>query len=227
MWLSKQLLPFENDEKQPTGLFSRRMWLNLLQMAAMMLLVVGMSNTDAVFHFKAHAEMALLQGDTAEATRVGQQSNETDVSLTMLRLHALAREGQLGDRLFSYAVVGRSQDMLPLKGSRWHLLMMPEDSIWKAFGLRPIFKMTTAYYLKTLLNDTVSRPMVADYVLCGHLLDRDLQAFVRDLPVFYPDSLPLPRYYEEALQLARHPVQTEQQRAEENPGSYAFYFFKK
>ena len=64
-------------------------------------------------------------------------------------------------------------------------------------------------------------------MLCGHRLDRDLQAFVRDLPVFYPDSLPLPRYYEEALQLARHPVQTEQQRAEENPGSYAFYFFKK
>ena len=226
VWLSRHLLPFENDDKQPTGLFSRRMWLNLLQMVAMMTAVAAIGNSNAVFHFTAHAETSLLKGDVGEALRVGKRSHETDESLTMLRIHALARKGQLGERLFEYPVVGTSADMLPLKGSRSRLRLLPIDSIWRAFGARPVYRVESRQYLHALSVDTVQHPMLADYVLCGHLIDRDLEAFSADLPLFYNDTLAtLPRYYREALELWRLlPDDTVADRASD---SYRHYYYRK
>ena len=204
VWLAKHVLPFENDGKTPTGAFSRRMWINLLQMVSMMMIVAFVGNTNAVFHFTAHAETALLRNDAEEATQVGKQSEETDECLSMLRIHALARQGLLAEQLFDYPLKGNSADMLPLKGSRSRLRLLPADSLWKAFGCRPVYPMTTQFYLSALERDTVVHPMVADYVLCGLLIDRQLDGFAEALPRYYDvqeDSLP--RHYREALSLRR------------------------
>ena len=191
------------DKKAPTGLCSRSMWVNLLQMALLMLGVAWLSNTNAVEHFKAHAEVSLLHGQTDEALRVGNRSLETDESLTMLRAFALAQQQELPERLFEYPIAGNGNDLLPdMKDSRSHLLMLSADSLWTTLGGRPATPMTTRRFLDLLAQrDTLPRRIVGDYRLCVDLVDRRLDDFARLLPIYYnkvsADSLP--RYYREAL----------------------------
>lgn len=204
VWLAKQILPFENDFKQPTGLFSRRMWLNLLQMALMMLFVAAAGNTNAVYHYRTHAEVALLHDNTDEALRVGRRSLETDEHLTMLRLFALSKQGLIGDSLFTYALAGSSTDMLPLKGSRSKLLILPNNVLWQHFGsYRPTKDMTVRQYLDSVAVDTLATRAYIDYKLAGLLLDRQVDSFAVAVTNYYPlhpDSLP--RHYREALLLS-------------------------
>ena len=203
VWLAKQIMPFENDDKQPTGLFSRRVWINMLQMSVMMLFVALVGNSNAVSHYSAHAEAALMQGDFDEALRVGNESLETNERLTMLRAYALSRKGLLADRLFNYPVAGSSETILPLQ-------IQPQifaaDTVWRYLGARPARAMKAEQYYMALEHDSLATQAVADYRLCGYLLDRNIDAFVRMLPCYYEvsDSIPLPRHYQEALVLYRH-----------------------
>lgn len=219
VWLAKKVYPFENDVKEPTGLFSPRMWLNLLQMAAMMLGVAAVSDTNAVRHYKARAEVALLQGDAEGALQVGCRSLETDETLTMLRIFALSSQGQLAERLFEYPIRGTSTDMLPLWGSKAKLALLPDTVIWDHFGQRPDTilaradslsrltygeRLTTRIYLDSLEKDTLATTAYVDYRLMGMLIDRQLDSFVANLPRYYPVSPDsLPRHYREALILYR------------------------
>ena len=219
VWLAKKVYPLENDVKEPTGLFSPRMWLNLLQMAAMMLGVAAVSDTNAVRHYKARAEVALLQGDAEGALQVGCRSLETDETLTMLRIFALSSQGQLAERLFEYPIRGTSTDMLPLWGSKAKLALLPDTIIWDHFGQRPDTilaradslsrftygeRLTTRIYLDSLEKDTLATTAYVDYRLMGMLIDRQLDSFVANLPRYYPVSPDsLPRHYREALILYR------------------------
>ena len=207
VWTAKKVLPF-GPVKEHSGLFSRRVWINTLLMVAMIGAVAAVSNTHAVLHFRAHAEVALSKGDCAEALRVGRRSHETDESLTMLRVYALSRSRQLGDRLFSYPLKGTGSDIVPTGDSRSHLLLLPADSLWRHLGARPKSGMDTQRYLQALESDTMGTRAVADYVLCAALIDRDLDAFVGALGRFglLSDSTAdaLPRHYREALILYTH-----------------------
>jgi len=196
----------------------RDLWQNLLPMAAMMLFVAGMSDTNAVRHFRAHAELSLMRGDADEVLRTGDRSLETDESLTMLRLFALSRQGVLGDSLFTYAVTGTSLDMLPLAGSQGRLMLMPDTLLWDHFGVRPdtivlrsdsalrvqwaadtlrpayagvspfASRFTVRQYLDSLEHDSMATTAVRDYRLAGHLIDRRLDSFAVALPRYYPLS---------------------------------------
>ena len=204
VWLSKQLLPFSDGDKQPTGLFSGRTWINLAQLAVMMLFVAAVGNTNAVAHFRAHAETALLRGDNREAMRVGWESYETDPQLTMLRAFALSREGLMGEKLFCYPIAGSGADLLPMREAP---LLLPADSIWRHLGGKPANPMKEEAFYKLLEHDSLAKPAVADYVLCSRLIDRDLKGFVRLLPKYYEanhQEAPLPRHYREALVLYDH-----------------------
>ena len=48
--------------------------------------------------------------------------------------------------------------------------------------------------------------VTADYLLCGYLLDKNLDSFVREITRHYAvnDSVSLPKHYEEALLLYTH-----------------------
>ena len=199
--LARFLQTIDNDTKG--HLFSRRVWVNMLIMAMMMVFVVSVSNTNAVFHFRAHAETALLQGDNCEALSVGHESLETDESLMMLRAFALSRQGSLGERLFQYPIAGTSADLLPLGGNA-RSVVYPADSIYRHLGAIPKGKLTTAEYLQLLETTGKATPAVADYRLCSWLIDRDLDAFVLNLPRYYTVNDSLPRHYREALVLYKH-----------------------
>lgn len=204
VWLAKQMLPFSKDAKEETGLFSRRMWLNIVQMAVMMIVVAMVSNSNAVFHFTAHAETALMKGDVDEALRVGKKSLETDENLTMLRIFALSKKGLLGESLFDYAVAGTSNDMLPMAGSKSRLRLMPDSLLWEHFGRQPETFMTIHRYLDSLETDTMASSAYRDYRLVGLLIDRQIDSFVVSLPRYYEVNDSLPRNYREALQVYQH-----------------------
>ena len=204
VWFAHQMVKHEREDRRPMGIFSQRVWINLLQMAVMMLFVALISSTNAVFHYSAHAEVALIHGDTDEALRVGEESLETDKRLTMLRVFALSKKGQMGERLFNYPIAGTSEDLLPMHPTS--LQILSADSIWKHLGAIPSRACTSKDYYRSLERDSFATPYVADYRLCGCLIDRRLDDFVKLLPQYYEvaDSLPLPRHYQEALVLYRH-----------------------
>ncbi|MBP7105506.1 MAG: hypothetical protein KBA83_10310, partial [Fermentimonas sp.] len=59
-------------------------------------------------------------------------------------------------------------------------------------------------YMQLLQNrHRLTRPAI-DYLLCGYLLDRNLDAFVRDLRRYYKIDEKLPLHYREALTLYTH-----------------------
>lgn len=207
IWMAKQSFSFDVD-KVTSSLFSRCVWINMLQLFFMMLAVAMIGNTNAVFHYRAHAEVALMENRVDEALRVGEESLETDENLTMLRIYALSKKHLLGECLFRYPISGTASDMLPVRDSRSRLMLFPSDSIWVHLGARPAATMNVKRYLKAMEHDTLATSAVADYVLCGHLINRDIDAFVRDLPIHYAisDSTMeiLPRHYREALTLYTH-----------------------
>lgn len=196
-------------DRESCGLFSRAMWVNMLQMLLMMVFVAFLGNTNAVFHYRMSAEARLLRGDSEGALRAGEKSLESDADLQMVRMYALSRTGQLGERLFHYPIVARSSAMLPTNGES-HTTLYPVDSLYRYFGARPATKMLPARYLKALAkkNPTVSRKL-ADYELCGLLIDKRIDDFVSLLRHYYTeeDSLDmdrLPKHYREALTLYTH-----------------------
>lgn len=236
VWMSKQLLPFGDEDHKSVSIFSRVTWINLLQLALMMIGVAAVSNTNAVQHFRAHAEVALMEGDADEVLHVGKRSLETDESLTMLRIFALSKKGQLADRLFEYAVSGTSADMLPMQGSKSTLLLMPDTLLWQHFGVSPdsimarcdstwqpdsvagrvysgrsalADRFTVSQYLDVLECDTMSTSAWRDYKLMGQLIDRRIDTFVVCLPRYYTmEADSLPRHYREALVLYQQAVDT-------------------
>lgn len=201
VWIARTVQPFE-DNRNFSSL--RRFWLNLFIIVLMMTGVAACGNTNAVFHFRTHAEVAMLQGDYDEALRVGERSLETDSSLVMVRMYALSRQGQLADRLFEYPLVPTSDAMLPTQQQATRLMAYPADSLYRHLGAIPRRAMQPMDYLRAILRSGQAKPAAVDYLLCGYLIDCDLDGFASELTHYYTVSDSLPRYYREALVLYNH-----------------------
>lgn len=158
-------------------LFSRCMWVNMLTLFVMFFLVGVAGNSDKVFHERMKVERLLLENKPEEALNVGRQSYDTDSCLTLLRMHALAKTNQLGERLFEYPIVGGAAAMKP-NGNNVRTLMYPAKAIM-----------------------VQQKKSTVDYQLCAHLLNKDLKAFVALLSKSYSYDKPLPKHYKEALYL--------------------------
>lgn len=206
VYVSKQLQ--ELDEDRDTSIFSRSMWVNQLFMVLLMMTTVAIGNTNAVFHYRMRAEHSLLDGDFERALAAGRKSLECDEHLVMLRMHALARQGELGERLFEYKVCGTSKSILPTDGHA-ALMLYPADSIFQYIGVVPAHKMTPMHYLKLAqhhlqLKDSLPHQVVNDYLLSGYLIDKDIDAFAREVGKHYALNDSLPKHYREAMVLYTH-----------------------
>lgn len=196
-------------DSESVGLFSRAMWINMLMMCLMIIGVVSIGNTNAVFHYRMRAEAALLNGDYQRALKQGCKSLETDADLQMIRMYALSRTGEMAEHLFEYPVAGNSSTMLPVEGQS-HFSMYPVDSLYKFLGARPKGEMTTTRYLELMQRrDSIDDKRIADYQLCGLLIDRRIDDFVDALRQHYTegDTLDidhLPKHYREAMTLYTH-----------------------
>ena len=203
--------------------FSRPMWINMLVLFLMMVMVAAISNTNAVFHYRMKAESCLLNGDFEGALDAGWESLESDADLQMIRMYAMARRGELGERLFHYPIVAPSSAMLPTSGES-RFVRYPVDSLYHTFRARPTRLMLPSTYLRLvsgisgnsgLSGSSGSFGLSRDYELCGLLIDRRLDDFVSLLLSFSTsgdslDTARLPLHYREALtlynHLRRHPV---------------------
>ena len=176
VFVARQLQEVETPIKGPL-LFSRCMWVNMLTLFVMFFLVGIAGNSDKVFHERMKMERLLLENKPEEALNVGSKSFDTDSCLTLLRVYALAKTNQLGQRLFEYPIVGGADAMTP-NGNSVRTLMYPA---------KPILVQ--------------KKKSAVDYQLCAHLLNKDLKAFVALLVKSYPLNKPLPKHYKEALYL--------------------------
>lgn len=185
------------------GLFSRLVWINLFALCTMSLCTGLISGGDDLFHHKAKMETLLVDRDFAKAAIVGEKTLDGDPTMTMLRSYALSREGRMADEMFRYAVNGTSETLLPT-GKNIRLMLYPTDSIYRYLGARPLPDMTTRQYLSSLLASGYKTKAISDYILCGKLVDRDLDGFARELPLHYNINDSLPQHYREALVLYTH-----------------------
>lgn len=184
--------------------FSRSMWLNMLMMVAMITCVAWIGNTNAVFQYRMKVEGHLMRGEYLQARKVGLKSLESDADLMMLRMYALARCNELGEHLFEYPITGNSSQILPTSG-KTKMLLCPTDSIYKFMGARPAVPMEPERYLAMLQRrDSVNNMAIADYLLCGYLIDKQLDRFAQEIPRYYPMKANLPKHYCEALALYAH-----------------------
>ena len=196
---------YDNIEKELMfSLLSRSMWVNLLIMVVMIASVAWIGNTNIVFQYRMKVEGNLMRGNYQEALKVGKKSLESDADLLMLRMYALARCGEMGEHLFEYPITGNSSDILPTNG-KTKMLLCPTDSLYRFMGARPAETMEPQRYLAMLQRrDSVNNKAIADYLLCGYLIDKQLDRFAQAVSDYYTLDAQLPKHYREALTLYMH-----------------------
>ena len=194
----------EVEDDSSFQLLSRPMWINMLMMVLMMAGVAWGGNSNAVFHYRMQAERCLLDDDVDGALNVGKKSLESDADLLMIRMFALAKKDALGESLFGYPVTGTSEQMLPTD-SQTVLMLYPTDSLYKFIGARPVERMKPMRYLELVQRrDTLPNKVVNDYLLCGYLIDKDIDRFAAEVGKYYPINDSLPKHFREALTLYTH-----------------------
>ena len=148
-------------------------------------------------------ESDIISNNFRHATTVGIHASDTDSSLTMLRIWTLSEQGQLGERLFEYPLIGSSDAMLP-NGTTVKLMMAPEGKLYKHLGVVFREKMNPKQYLQKLHEKHFATKAAHDWLLCAYLLDGDIDRFAQNIKRFYNIDGTLPKHYREALILYRH-----------------------
>lgn len=182
----------------------RELWANLLILVVLMLVICSAGNNDKCLHARIHAEQCLVDGDYDGALEAVRRYDVGDRNISMLTAYALSKKGELAEHLFYYPVT--DVDGLLPNGKDVKLELYPEYKMYKYLGGRYKQTMNARRYINfQRRTNHVNKPM-ADYVLCAHLFDRNLDAFVVDLKKYYVlnDSVALPRHYREALTLYMH-----------------------
>lgn len=187
------------------NLSATRRWLCSLSILLLLsLTVVYMGNTNSVLHTRLRAEQSLLKNDPASAVRILNQERHTDPNLTMLRAYALALSGKLGDKLFERPISGLSAALIPSDNTDPCFLLYPTDDFFRHLGVRPRKGQGNIAYLKELFSKNQKNKFVLDYLLCAHLMEKQVDDFVRLLHTQYTIDDTLPKHYREALCLYAH-----------------------
>lgn len=190
MWIIMQTEPYEQELGKGRWL-SRDTWQSLLLLCVMMLLTTLVASNDRIFHQRMKMECLMKEGKYAEALEVGKKTLDTDSSLVMLRTACLYKTGSMGDRLFTYPLVGGSKAMTIDS-------VTTKAMMWKA----PKWLTPPSKWMMQRKKRYVEPE---DYKLCGLLLDKKLDQFVQEVQRHYDVTAPtLPKHYAEALMLYTH-----------------------
>lgn len=172
------------------------------------------SNSNDLTTYEVLTAEYLLANDTEGALKVGQQSRVTSWRLTALRAYALSKEGDslftaLPERLLDYPLPTQGVPHLILDTLDYRYMRLPVDSLYRHLGARPSDGLKELRYLTLLNEESRCTPeqhvRVRDYLLCLHLLRRDLSSFAQVLQAELPQAIDttfyLPRLYRQALAL--------------------------
>ena len=201
VWVCRQLETLDNGPAP--GMVGKTCWVNLLAMGVMALMTCGIGCSDEVFHYRMRVEGDIAAGRYDDALAVGANEEKTDSSLTMLRIWALSEKHLLGERLFEYPLVGRSDAMLP-NGTSVKVLMAPEVRIYKLLGVYYRQRLRPREYFEKIHDKWWATVESNDWLLCAYLLDGDLDAFAHNITRYYKLDNRLPKHYREALILYTH-----------------------
>jgi len=181
------------------------LWKSLGLMVVMFLLVCAAANTDEVFHYRLRTESLIRSKDYEKALKVGEKSADTDASLTMLRVFALSRTKQLGERLFEYPIPKGGSKLLLPDGKEVKCMSFSPNEIIKQLSIRKKGDADAMKYLLYIEKQGLAMKSVTDYILCGYLLDKNIDAFAHEITKKYNVESPsLPKHYKEALTLYTH-----------------------
>ena len=126
----------------------RQLWQTLFIVVILMFIIgVATDGTD-VSYYQHRMERYMADGDYEKALEVGEESDATDAQLTQLRIEALRKTHQLGDRLFAYPVVGNNKGMNNLKG---------DDELCAYLINRQLDKFAEALPRYYAINDSLPR----------------------------------------------------------------------
>lgn len=172
------------------------------------------SNSNDLTTYEVLTAEYLLANDPKSALEVGKRSRTTSWRLTALRAFALSKEGDslftaLPERLLDYPLPAHGMPHLVLDTLDYRYMRLPVDSLYRHLGGRPSDGLKELRYLTLLNEESRCTPeqhvRVRDYLLCLHLLRRDLSSFAQVLQAELPQAIDttfyLPRLYRQALAL--------------------------
>lgn len=183
----------------------RNLWVNLLAITICMVMVCAFGNSDKIYHARIHAEQCILKNNFDEALETLRLCDNADENTTMLTMYALSKKKMLPESLFCYRLKGNSKAMMPY-GDELRFEIIPDSSFFSYLGTWYVQKMPAMKYLDYQLRHRRMTKVTADYLLCGYLLDKKLDAFANAIGRYYVvnDSVSLPKHYREALILYTH-----------------------
>ena len=181
----------------------REAWINILMLLMMMLMTCGFSNSDRVCHARLHMEQCLLDSDYEQALSAAKSVCVPDENVSMLTAYALSRKKQLGEKLFEYPLKGGAGALIP-DGVHINFCMYPESKFFGYLGGWYVQRMSSGKYFDYQRRHGKLNKAAIDYMLCGYLLDKKLDAFANALPLYYAINDSLPKHYKEALVLYVH-----------------------
>jgi hypothetical protein len=92
----------------------------------------------------------------------------------------------MGERLFEYPIAGTSQALLPLWGESTTYFLR-RSTIYRHMGAVPVGISNLYRYCDLLERDSLAKPCVAHYRLCGLLIDKKLDEFAEHVARYYPE----------------------------------------
>ena len=188
---------------------SRYLWPNYAMMFLMMIVCGANASADDVYMYELKAERLLLEDDFEGASRVGETSLNTSPRLNEMRMYALAQQGLLGEKLFDYPQPYAEQSLMMMDDTVTRLHRFTCKDIQTSLGAWANASVTSFDQYVSLLKKNPStrhNPLLADYILCGKLLQKDLRGFTQTIKHYFNLSSPvnvqnLPKAYREAMLL--------------------------
>ena len=189
-----------NSEKINNNSFIKNLWINLLIITVQFMYVCAFSNSDRLFHARLHVLQSLCEKDYDEALSTIVKLETSDRQLTTLIVYTLSKKNMLAERLFEY----------PLRGGSVSLL--PDSTLTSKFGFDEIYHHLNLKIPGNQIHNSIEfirhgkgiNKQAADYILCGYLMDKNLDAFVENITKYYDINDFLPKHYREALTLYVH-----------------------
>ena len=189
-----------NSEKINNNSLIKNLWINLLIITVQFMYVCAFSNSDRLFHARLHLLQSLCEKDYDEALCTIGKLETSDRQLTTLIVYTLSKKNVLAERLFEY----------PLRGGSVSLL--PDSTLTSKFGFDEIYHHLNLKIPGNQIHNSIEfirhgrgrSKQAADYILCGYLMDKNLDAFVENITKYYDINDFLPKHYREALTLYVH-----------------------
>lgn len=189
-----------NSEKINNNSFIKNLWINLLIITVQFMYVCAFSNSDRLFHARLHLLQSLCEKDYDEALCTIDKLETSDRQLTTLIVYTLSKKNVLAEKLFEY----------PLRGGSVSLL--PDSTLISKIGFDEIYHHLNLKIPGNQIHNSIEfirhgrgrNKQAADYILCGYLMDKNLDAFVENITKYYDINDLLPKHYREALTLYVH-----------------------